>query len=95
MEISKELVAYLEDLGRMRLTEEEQIKTMKDLGAILDYVNKLEELDTTGVEPLSHAMTYTNIFREDRVTDGEKREDVLSNAPQQKNGCYKVPKTVE
>ena len=45
MEISKELVAYLEDLGRIRLTEEEQIKTMKDLGAILDYVNKLEELD--------------------------------------------------
>lgn len=95
MEISRELISYLEELGRIRLTEEEKTKTEKDLGAIVGYIDKLNELDTDGVEPLSHAFPYTNVFREDVVTGTDRREEVLSNAPEQKNGCFKVPKAVE
>ena len=95
MEISGELISYLEELGRIRLTAEEKIKTEKDLGAILGYMDKLNELDTEGVEPLSHAFPFTNVFREDAVTNGDRREEILSNAPDRKNGCFKVPKAVE
>jgi aspartyl-tRNA(Asn)/glutamyl-tRNA(Gln) amidotransferase subunit C len=95
MEITSELVAYLEKLGRIRLSEEEKDKTKKDLGSILGYIDKLNELDTTNVEPLSHAFQMTNVFREDVVTNSDNREAILSNAPEQKNGSFLVPQTVE
>ncbi len=95
MEITSELVAYLEKLGRIRLSEEEKDKTKKDLGSILGYIDKLNELDTTNVEPLSHAFQMTNVFREDVVTNSDNRESILSNAPEQKNGSFLVPQTVE
>ena len=95
MEITSELVAYLEKLGRIRLSEEEKDKTKKDLGPILGYIDKLNELDTTNVEPLSHAFQMTNVFREDVVTNSDNREAILSNAPEQKNGSFLVPQTVE
>ena len=91
MEITSELVAYLEKLGRIRLSEEEKDKTKKDLGSILGYIDKLNELDTTNVEPLSHAFQMTNVFREDVVTNSDNREAILSNAPEQKNGSFLVP----
>lgn len=95
MEITSELTDYLQALGRIRLTEEEQQKTMKDLGSILGYIDKLNELDTEGVEPMSHAFGRTNVFREDKVTNGDMREDILKNAPESKDGAFLVPKTVE
>ena len=95
MEITKELTDYLQSLGRIRLTEEENEKTMKDLGAILGYIDKLNELDTEGVAPMSHAFGRTNVFREDEVSNGDMREDILMNAPGQKDGTFLVPKTVE
>ena len=95
MEITSELVAYLEKLGRIRLSEEEKEKTKKDLGSILGYIDQLNELDTTNVEPLSHAFQMTNVFREDVVTNSDNREAILSNAPEQKDGSFLVPQTVE
>ncbi len=95
MEITKELIDYLQKLGRIRLSPEDQEKTMKDLGSILGYIDMLNELDTTGVEPMSHASGRTNVFRADGVTNDEMREAVLSNAPETKDGTILVPKTVE
>ena len=60
---------------------------------MLDYVEKLDELDTSGVVPLSHIFGNANVFREDVVTNGDNHEAMLANAPQQKEQSYKVPRT--
>ena len=62
---------------------------------MLDYVDKLNELDTDGVEPMSHVFPVNNVFREDIVTNGDDREGILKNAPERKEGAFVVPKTVE
>jgi aspartyl-tRNA(Asn)/glutamyl-tRNA(Gln) amidotransferase subunit C len=62
---------------------------------MLDYVSKLDELDTDGVEAMSHAFPVNNVFREDVVTNGDDRDNMLKNAPESKEGCYKVPRTFE
>ena len=62
---------------------------------MLDYVDKLNELDTDGVEPMSHVFPVNNVFREDIVTNGDDREEILKNAPERKDGAFVVPKTVE
>ena len=90
-----DLISYLEKLGRIRLTDEEKEKALIDLRSILGYIDKLNELDTDSVEPLSHAFPITNVYREDIVTNSDQRDAILSNAPAQKDGCFKVPKTVE
>jgi len=95
MEITPELITYLEVLGRIHLTEDEKIRTQKDLASILGYIDQLNRLDTENVEPLAHTFSVTNAFREDVITNGDARGDILSNAPAQKDGCFKVPKTVE
>ena len=65
----------------------------KDMESMLDYIDKLNELDTEGVEPMSHVFPVHNVFREDEVTNGDDRENMLKNAPQKKEGTYMVPKT--
>ena len=95
MEITSELTDYLQQLGRIRLTPEEAEKTKKDLSNILGYIDMLNELDTAGTEPMSHACGRTNVFREDVVTNDDMRDDILSNAPESKDGAFLVPKTVE
>jgi len=95
MEITPELVEYLEKLGRISLTPEEKEKTQKELGSILAYIDKLGELDTTGVEPMSHAFGRTNVTREDVVTNDDMQDLILKNAAETKDGAILVPKTVE
>ncbi len=95
MEINKDLVIYLEKLARIELSESEKVKVEKELSEVLGYIDMLSELDTEGVEPASHSFPVNNVFREDVVTNGDSRASVLSNAPHSKDGCFKVPKTVE
>ena len=95
MQITRELIDYVADLSRLRLTEEEKDRAEKDLGSILTYMDKLNELDTASVEPMSHAFPVKNVFREDEVKPSEDREALLQNAPVKQDGCFKVPKTVE
>ncbi len=95
MQIGSELVSYLEALGRIELSADERAKCEKDLQDILSYIDTLNELDTANVEPLSHSFPVTNVFHEDNVKSSADRELLLSNAPHQKDGCFKVPKTVE
>ena len=83
--ISDETIEYVGILAKLELNEEEKEQAKKDMGAMLDYIDKLNELDTTGVEPMSH---------EDVVTNGDGSEATLSNAPSMKDSGFKVPKTI-
>jgi aspartyl-tRNA(Asn)/glutamyl-tRNA(Gln) amidotransferase subunit C len=95
MIIDDKLISYLKELSRLNLTEDEEIKAEADLGSILEYMDKLNELDTTDVEPMSHPFEFTNNFRTDAAEESTDRNVILQNAPQQKDGCFKVPTTVE
>ena len=81
-------------LAKLSLTDEEKEKAKKDMQEMLDYVEKLDELDTTGVEPMSHIFGDQNVFREDVVTNGDNSAAMLKNAPKAKEGQYQVPKTI-
>ena len=91
--ISDETIEYVGILAKLELAEQEKEQQKKDRGSMLDYIDKLNELDTTGVEPMSHVFPVDNVFREDVVTNGDDRDEMLANAPQQKDGTYKLPKT--
>lgn len=93
--ISGEIMDQIAILAQLELTEEEKEKAAADMEQMLDYVDKLNELDTEGIEPMTHIFPVYNVFREDAVTNGEDREKMLANAPGVKDGQYKVPKTVE
>ena len=81
-------------LAKLSLTEDEKEKAKEDMQKMLDYVEKLDELDTDGVEPLSHIFGDQNVFREDVITNGDNKEAMLANAPKAKEGQYQVPKTI-
>lgn len=93
--ISDETIEYVGILAKLELSAEEKEQAKKDMGRMLDYIDKLNELDTTGVEPMSHVFPVHNVFREDVVVNGDDRENMLKNAPEQKDGTYVVPITVE
>ncbi len=93
--ISDETIEYVGILAQLELSDEEKEQAKKDIGRMLDYVDKLNELDTSGVEPMSHVFPVNNVFREDVVTNPDAHEDILKNAPEQKDQSFMVPKTVE
>ena len=93
--ISDETIEYVGILAKLELSDEEKEAAKKDMGRMLDYIDKLNELDTSGVEPMSHVFPVTNVCREDVVTNRDERDSILANAPEQKDGAFKVPKTVE
>ncbi|MGN0435185.1 MAG: Asp-tRNA(Asn)/Glu-tRNA(Gln) amidotransferase subunit GatC [Wujia sp.] len=95
MIITDETIDYVGILAKLELSDEEKEQAKKDMSNMLDYVGKLDELDTSNVEAMSHAFPVNNVFREDVVTNGDDRENLLKNAPEQKDGCYKVPKTFD
>lgn len=92
--ISDETIEYVGILAKLELNDEEKEQAKKDMGEMLDYIDKLNELDTTGVEPMSHVFPVQNVFREDVVTNGDGSKETLSNAPEKKDGGFKVPKTI-
>ena len=93
--ISDETIEYVGILAKLELSEDEKEQAKKDMGSMLDYIDKLNELDTSGVEPMSHVFPVHNVFREDVVVNGDAREKMLANAPEKKDGSFVVPKTVE
>jgi aspartyl-tRNA(Asn)/glutamyl-tRNA(Gln) amidotransferase subunit C len=94
MKITKAEVAYVARLARLEFTEEQMELFTVQLNGILDYVGKLAELDTTGVEPTSHAMEVTNAFRDDTVGESLPVEEALSNAPEREDGFFVVPRVI-
>lgn len=93
--ISDETIDYVGILAKLELSGEEKEQAKKDMGRMLDYIDKLNELDTEGVEPMSHIFPVNNVFRSDEVVNGDDRENMLLNAPQKKEGTYMVPKTFD
>lgn len=84
----------VEILAKLALSPQERQKAMDEMEKILDYVEKLNELDTDQVEPLVHILPEVNVFREDVVTNGDGQEAALVNAPRARDNQYVVPKTV-
>ena len=93
--ISDEVMANTELLAKLALTDEEREKSRQEMEKILGYVDKLNELDTEGVEPLISLFPVENVFREDKVVNGDMRDELVDLAPRKKDGQYLVPKTVE
>jgi aspartyl-tRNA(Asn)/glutamyl-tRNA(Gln) amidotransferase subunit C len=95
MKITKDEVLYVADLARLDLDEASIDKFAGQIGTILDYVDKLNEVDTGGIRPTSHAISLTNAFREDEQKEHLERDQALANAPQQEEGAFVVPKIIE
>lgn len=93
--ISDETIEYVGILAKLELSEEEKEQAKKDMGSMLDYIDKLSELDTSSVEPMSHVFPVENVFREDVVTNGDARGELLLNAPGEKDGMFVVPRTFD
>lgn len=93
--ITDEIISYVSILAKLELSEEEREAAKEDMSKMLHYIDKLNELDTNEIEPMSHVFSITNVFRKDVEENRENRDAILSNAPQQKDGCFKVPKTLD
>ncbi|MDO5401996.1 MAG: Asp-tRNA(Asn)/Glu-tRNA(Gln) amidotransferase subunit GatC [Eubacteriales bacterium] len=93
--ISDETIEYVGILAKLELSDDEKEAAKKDMASMLDHFDKLSELDTTGVEPMSHVFHMENVMREDEVTNGDGSEAALANAPERKDTAFVVPKTVD
>lgn len=91
MAISREEVEKVSLLARLRLSEPELDTLTGQLGQILQYMDLLEEANTTGVEPMAHPLEATDVFRPDEVRASLDREQALANAPHRDGECYRVP----
>ena len=92
--ISDETMEYVGILAKLELSDAEKEAAKKDMESMLDYIDKLNELDTSKVEPMSHVFPVQNVFREDVVTNGDNKEATLANAPLRKEDSFEVPKTI-
>lgn len=95
MQITKELVSYVAQLSRIKLDDSETEEMQKQMGAIVDYMDILNQLDTDAIEPLSHIFSITNVMRDDVTAPSYDREEILKNAPEHTAEAFVVPKTVE
>lgn len=88
-------IEYVGILAKLELSDEEKEQAKKDMASMLDYIDKLGELDTTDIEPMSHVFPVENVMREDVVTNGDGSEETLANAPERHDTSFVVPKTVD
>ena len=93
--ITTDEVAYVANLARLTFDAEEVGKFTQQLNAILRYMDTLQEVDTTGVEPMTHAIAQKNAFRNDAVAESLPVETALANAPEARGNCFQVPKVIE
>lgn len=93
--ISDETIDYVTILAKLELSKEEKEGAKADMERMLDYIDTLNELDTEGIEPMSHVFPVHNVFREDVAANGDEHQAMLANAPEIKDQSYKVPKTFE
>ena len=95
MKLSTQDVEYVAKLARLEVTDGEKEKFTAQLNDILIYIDQLNELDTAGVEPMTHAIAVTNAFREDKVMDSLGTEGALANAPDTRGDFFRVPKVID
>ncbi len=94
MKITKDEVMHVANLARLDMDEASIDKFAGQIGTILEYVDVLNRVDTQGVTPTSHAISLTNVFREDREKKALERDKALANAPQKEDGNFVVPKVI-
>jgi len=95
LKLSTKEVEYVALLARLEVTDKETEKFTAQLNDILGYIDKLNEIDTTGVEPMTHAIAVTNAFREDKIVDSIGTEKSLANAPDARGEFFRVPKVID
>ncbi len=95
MKITDEMVDHLAHLSRLDFSDEEKIELKQDLEKMIGFVEKLKEVDTTGVEPLMHITDAVNILRNDEVEKTITKEEALLNAPQTDGNFFIVPKVIK
>lgn len=88
-------IEHIAMLARLDLSETEKKLFSEQLGSIIQYIDKLNELDTSNVEPTAHALPIKNVFRKDELRPSLSKDKALQNAPDSRNGFYKVPKIIE
>lgn len=87
-------IEYVAHLAKLKLTDEEKDKLVRQMGDIVEFANKISELDTDGVNPTNHIFKMQNVFREDILKESYSREEILANAPSKEAGCIVVPSIV-
>ena len=95
MAITKKDVEHVARLARLQLAEKEKELFTKQLGAILEYIDKLKQVDTSKVKPTSHVVDLKNVWREDEVKRFPEAEKILKNRPQAEEDFFKVKKVIE
>lgn len=95
MKITDEMVDYIAELSRLEIGPDEKDQVADELGTIIGYVEKLNDLDTSDIEAMSHVLEIKNVFRKDEVKPSTQRELLLKEAPQRDSESFIVPKTVE
>lgn len=85
-------VEHVAKLARLELTEAEKEKFATQLGDVLKYVEQMNEVDTSSVEPMAHAVDFVNVMRDDVVKYEQTKEELMKNAPDEENGFFRVPK---
>ncbi len=95
MKITMQEVEHVARLARLELSEAEKQRMRAQLDSILSYIDKLNELDTSAVEPTSHVLPLTNVFREDEIRPSLSQEEALANAPDRHDFFFRVPKILE
>ena len=95
MTISRQDVEHVARLTRLALSEAETARMREQLDGILAYIDKLRALDTTGVEPTSHAVPQVNVMRDDEQRPGLSQEQALANAPDRSDVFFRVPRIIE
>jgi len=95
MKVNEELIGHLSHLARLQFDEESGKEMVHDLNRILGFVEKLEEVDTTGVEPLIYMTEETNILRNDEVVQTITQDEALKNAPRKDSDYFRVPRFID
>ena len=95
MKIDRKEVEHVADLARLQFHESQLGMFINQMNSILEYFDKLQDLDTSGIEPTSHAVVMNNVFRDDDEKKLFNKNLMLENAPAKNKGCFEVPKVIE
>jgi aspartyl-tRNA(Asn)/glutamyl-tRNA(Gln) amidotransferase subunit C len=95
MSVTKDEVKYIASLSRLEFNESELDDFTNEFNQILNYIDKLNELDTENIEPLSHPIEKKNVFRKDKLVASINRDEALKNAPDKTDEYFKVPKVIK
>lgn len=95
MKLSRDEVQHIAELARLALTDEELALYQEQLSAILEYFERLQEIDTEAIPPTATVLPLRSVMRSDEARVSLAREDILANAPDAERGCFKVPAVLE